>query len=54
MRTKPRSVGLDFLKAVAAACIVLHHFQQMSGATFSGVNFFILPDLFGPSTYSAG
>ena len=46
MRTKSRSVGLDFLKAVAAACIVLHHFQQMSGATFSGVNFFILPDLF--------
>ena len=46
MRTERRSVGLDFLKAVAAACIVLHHFQQMSGATFSGVNFFILPDLF--------
>ncbi len=41
-----RSVGLDFLKAVAAGCIVLHHYQQMQGVTFSGVNFFILPDLF--------
>lgn len=48
MRTKAagRAVGLDFLKAVAAACIVLHHYQQLSGATFAGVNFFILPELF--------
>ena len=48
MRTKAagRAVGLDLLKAVAAACIVLHHYQQMSGATFAGVNFFIPPELF--------
>ena len=45
MRTKAagRAVGLDLLKAVA--CIVLHHYQQMSGATFAGVNFFIPPEL---------
>lgn len=42
----PRTVGLDLLKAVAAACIVLHHFQQMSGAVFPGINFYVPPDQF--------
>lgn len=49
MRTEAarrRCVGLDLLKALAAAGIVLHHYQQMAGVGFSGVNFFVAPDLF--------
>ena len=33
-------------RAAAAAGIVLHHYQQMAGVGFSGVNFFVAPDLF--------
>lgn len=42
-----RCIGLDLLKAIAVACIVLHHYQQIAGVSFpTGINFFGAPDLF--------
>lgn len=37
---KQRYYNLDMLKAVMAVVIVFHHYQQLSGARFDGINFF--------------
>ena len=41
---KGRYVGLDFLKAVAAVLIVMHHYQQEAGAVFATFNFYPASD----------
>ena len=41
---KGRYVGLDFLKAVAAVLIVMHHYQQEAGAGFATFNFYPASD----------
>ena len=37
---KQRYYNLDLIKVVASILIVFHHYQQLSGAVFDGVNFF--------------
>ena len=37
---KARAGSLDFLRIIATVLIVFHHFQQVTGARFSGINFF--------------
>lgn len=39
---KSRYVGLDFLKAIAAACIVMHHYQLYTATVFPKFNFYAL------------
>lgn len=41
---RKRFVGLDFLKAVAAIFIVMHHYQQVSGVIFTTFNFYPASD----------
>lgn len=41
---RKRFVGLDFLKAVAAIFIVMHHYQQASGVIFTTFNFYPASD----------
>lgn len=37
---KKRYYNLDLIKVVASILIVFHHYQQLSGAVFDGINFF--------------
>lgn len=32
--------GLDYAKIIAASLIVCHHYQQVFGCTFDGINFY--------------
>lgn len=37
---KTRFYSLDFLKFILAIVIVFHHFQQVTGTKFNGINFY--------------
>ena len=41
MRSQNRNGTLDFIKTVAAVCIAMHHYQQVTGVSFeNGINFY--------------
>ena len=47
MISEKRYYNLDIIKMISSILIVFHHYQQLSGITFDGINFYGGKFLFG-------